>query len=96
MTGQSGVRLSLTALSLLTGIVTNRFSAAELAPVLPPANASRRRDLACSKHRYVQATPGFVAQYSGPNSLDDHGEIRDTVSFDLVCRRQLCRAPWPN
>jgi high affinity Mn2+ porin len=78
------------ALSLLTGIVTNRFSAAEPAPVLPPANAQpptwtwhvQNTDI-------VQATPGFVAQYSGPNSLDDHGEIRDTVSFDLYADVQL-------
>lgn len=37
----------------------------------------------------VQATPGFSAQYSGPNSLDKNGEIRETVSFDLYAGVRL-------
>jgi high affinity Mn2+ porin len=31
----------------------------------------------------VQATPGFAAQYSGPESLNEQGEIQHTISFDL-------------
>src|ERR1700731_2229059 len=31
----------------------------------------------------IQGDPGFQAKYSGPNSLDSKGEIRETVSIDL-------------
>jgi high affinity Mn2+ porin len=37
----------------------------------------------------VQATPGFSSQYSGPNSLDASGEIRETMSFDLYAGARL-------
>jgi len=35
-----------------------------------------------------QGDPSFPAKYSGPNSLDQHGEIKETVSVDLYggCR----------
>jgi high affinity Mn2+ porin len=39
----------------------------------------------------VQGDPGFHAQYSGPNSLDSHGEIRETVSLDLLAGVRLWR-----
>jgi hypothetical protein len=32
----------------------------------------------------VQGDPGFAAKYSGPNSLHDGGEVRETVSLDLL------------
>ncbi len=37
----------------------------------------------------VEATPGFAAPYSGPNSLDPRGDIRETVSFDLYAGMRL-------
>ncbi len=37
----------------------------------------------------AQATPGFSARYSGPNSLDKKGEIRETMSFDLYAGARL-------
>ena len=37
----------------------------------------------------IQATPGFPAKYSGPNSLNSQGEIRDTVSLDLMAGLRL-------
>ena len=39
----------------------------------------------------VQGDPGFSAKYSGPNSLDSHGEIRETVSLDLLAGVRLWR-----
>lgn len=39
----------------------------------------------------VQGDPGFRADYSGPNSLDSQGEIRETVSLDLFAGVRL----WP-
>lgn len=39
----------------------------------------------------VQGDPPFRAKYSGPNSLDSRGEIRETVSLDLYAGARL----WP-
>ena len=39
----------------------------------------------------VQADPGFPAGYSGPNSLNSKGEIRETVSLDLYAGARLWR-----
>jgi high affinity Mn2+ porin len=37
----------------------------------------------------VQGYPGFSASYSGPNSLPDGGQIRETVSLDLIAGLRL-------
>ncbi len=39
----------------------------------------------------VQGDPGFHAKYSGPNSLNNHGEVRETVSLDLYAGIRLWR-----
>lgn len=39
----------------------------------------------------VQGYPSFPAQYSGPNSLPDGGETRETVSLDLMAGVRLWR-----
>ena len=39
----------------------------------------------------VQGDPGFPAKYSGPNSLANAGEIRETVSLDLTAGVRLWR-----
>jgi high affinity Mn2+ porin len=39
----------------------------------------------------VQGDPAFPAQYSGPNSLNSYGEIRETVSLDLFAGARLWR-----
>ena len=39
----------------------------------------------------VQGNLGFPAKYSGPNSLDSGGEIRETVSLDLFAGARLWR-----
>jgi high affinity Mn2+ porin len=39
----------------------------------------------------VQGDPGFSAQYSGPNSLPNGGETRETVTLDLMVGARL----WP-
>jgi high affinity Mn2+ porin len=38
----------------------------------------------------VQGYPGFPAKYSGPNSLPNGGETRETVSLDLMAGVRLC------
>ncbi len=37
----------------------------------------------------AQWHPGFTAEYSGPNSLDDHQELKETVSFDVYAGIRL-------
>jgi high affinity Mn2+ porin len=37
----------------------------------------------------IQGDPGFQAKYSGLNSLNNHGEVRETVSLDLYAGIRL-------
>src|SRR5215469_4487482 len=37
----------------------------------------------------VQGYPGFSAQYSGPNSLPSGGQIRETISLDVMAGVRL-------
>jgi high affinity Mn2+ porin len=39
----------------------------------------------------VQGYPGFSANYSGPNSLRPRGQVRETVSLDLLAGSRLWR-----
>lgn len=39
----------------------------------------------------LQGYPGFPAKYSGPNSLQSGGQVRETVSLDLLAGARL----WP-
>jgi high affinity Mn2+ porin len=39
----------------------------------------------------VQADPAFSAAYSGPNSLNPKGEVKETLSFDLYAGARLWR-----
>jgi high affinity Mn2+ porin len=39
----------------------------------------------------VQGYPGFPAEYSGPNSLRPGGEVRETISLDLLAGVRLWR-----
>jgi high affinity Mn2+ porin len=39
----------------------------------------------------VQGDPGFRAKYSGPNSLGKGGEVKETVSLDLLAGARLWR-----
>jgi high affinity Mn2+ porin len=39
----------------------------------------------------VQGYPGFPADYSGPNSLHSGGEVRETISLDLIAGVRLWR-----
>jgi high affinity Mn2+ porin len=74
---------------VVAGVAIGGF-AADAAADLPPADA---RPPTWNWHvqntDIVQATPGFSSQYSGPNSLDNRGEIRETVSFDLYAGARL-------
>ena len=39
----------------------------------------------------IQGDPDFHAPYSGPNSLNQRGEVRETISLDLLAGLRLLR-----
>ena len=64
--------------------------AAGTAADLQPADAQRQTwSWHVQNTDILQATPGFPSQYSGPNSLDDTGEIQHTISVDLFAGARL-------
>jgi high affinity Mn2+ porin len=66
------------------------LAASTVAADLPPADAPPQAwNWHVQNTDVVQATPGFSAGYSGPDSLDDKGEIRETMSFDLYAGARL-------
>src|SRR3569832_38745 len=52
---------------------------------------SSRWNLHLQNTDVVQGHPGFPADYSGPNSLKPHDEVKETVSFDLTVGARLWR-----
>ena len=71
------------------GVVMN-VSAAETAADLPsPDILPQNWSWHVQNTDIVQATPGFPAQYSGPESLNDMGEIQHTLSFDVLAGARL-------
>jgi len=65
-------------------------TAAAPAPVETPAAAQQQNwNFHAQSTDIVQAYPGFHAAYSGPNSLPDGGETRETVTLDLFAGARL-------
>lgn len=81
--------------ALITGAARSGSAAEPAAgssvPALPavPFPADQAWNWHLQNTDVVQATPGFSARYSGPNSLDKNGEIRETVSYDLYAGARL-------
>lgn len=71
--------------ALLAGGVAINCSAENLSSPAPPqaltedGAQSQNWNWHVQNTDIAQATPGFAAKYSGPNSLDDRGEIRETM-----------------
>jgi len=62
------------------------------APPIPPTSAAAKEQLwnLHTEATYVgQWHPGFPAQYSGPQSLDNHSATAETVDFDLFLGARL-------
>ena len=58
----------------------------------PPASAEEQLwNWHLQNTAIVQGDPGFPAKYSGPNSLLSGGEIRETISLDLIAAVRLWR-----
>jgi high affinity Mn2+ porin len=57
----------------------------------PAETAAQIWNLHFQSTAIVQGHPGFPAKYSGPQSLDSQGEIRQTVTADLFAGARLWR-----
>jgi high affinity Mn2+ porin len=83
----SGIALMVAGSKLAAASSSNSavVPATEIASEPPPQNWNwhvQNTDI-------LQGDPAFPARYSGPNSLDSQGEIRETVSFDLYAGVRL-------
>jgi high affinity Mn2+ porin len=59
---------------------------------LPPGEAKEEQwNWHVQNTDIVQGYPGFSSKYSGPNSLRPGGEVRETVSLDLLAGARLWR-----
>jgi high affinity Mn2+ porin len=58
----------------------------------PPEGREQRWNWHVQNTDIVQGYPGFSAKYSGPNSLRPGGEVRETVSLDLLAGARLWRS----
>ena len=61
----------------------------EDAAAAPPARTAPRWSLHVQNTDIVQGDPAFPAAYSGANSLDDRGEVKDTISLDVLAGARL-------
>jgi high affinity Mn2+ porin len=88
----TGVAVYLCALAPANS-QTNDVSPAGLKPALetPEPAAAESWNWHVQNTDIVQGDSGFPAQYSGPNSLDSRGELRETVSLDLYAGARLWR-----
>src|SRR5665213_1758089 len=71
----------------IAGAETNGLSATEK----PADGLSQNWNWHVQNTDIVQGYPAFAAKYSGPNSLPSGGEIRETVSLDVMAGVRL----WP-
>jgi hypothetical protein len=99
--GTSVVLASTAAMSALAAEISTNALADSTAPrvsngTLPapekPADAPAQNwNFHVQNTDIVQGYPGFSSQYSGPNSLPNGGESRETVSLDLMAGVRLWR-----
>src|SRR3974377_1140016 len=66
-------------------------TAARMTNNTPEGNQERSWNWHVQSTVIVQGDPSFPALYSGPNSLDRRGEIKETVSLDLFAGVRLWR-----
>ena len=75
--------------ALLFGVALQGYAAETATDLQPAAGQPQTWNWHVQNTNVVQATPGFFSKYSGPDSLDDKGEIQHTLSFDLFAGAQL-------
>jgi len=84
-----GVAPAWVAATLATGGAASR--AQDAAVAAPAKVAEQSWNWHVQNTDIVQGNPDFPAQYSGPNSLDSKGDLRETVSLDLYLGARLWR-----
>jgi high affinity Mn2+ porin len=84
---------TLTGFAAVTAAVADPSTNAPASAVIAPAATPEpeRWNWHAQNTDIGQVDPGFPAKYSGPNSLDSHGEFKETVSVDLYAGLRL----WP-
>jgi high affinity Mn2+ porin len=90
------VRLAATIVfAVLTAALVAAEEPATNALVAPTAGEQSPKEQVWNWHvqntDIVQGYPAFPARYSGPNSLPNDGEVRETVSLDLMAGVRLWR-----
>ena len=81
--------LSASALIAADGVDPNPFAAPSVAT--PATALSQTWNWHVQNTGIVQGYPGFSSRYSGPDSLPNGGQTRETVSLDLMAGVRL----WP-
>jgi high affinity Mn2+ porin len=79
--------LGIAAMVLNTPMIVHASSLAETNALPEPALWNWH----VQNTEIVQGYPGFSANYSGPNSLRPGGQVRETVSLDLLAGSRLWR-----
>jgi high affinity Mn2+ porin len=72
-------------------LLASRPFYAQDAPQSTASSHSQRWDFHFQSTLIGQGVLPFAAEYSGPNSLEPHGEVKDTLSFDITARVHLWR-----
>jgi high affinity Mn2+ porin len=76
---------------LSAAFAASAFSAIAVDATNPPAENQQNWNFHVQNTDIVQGYPGFSSQYSGPNSLPNGGQTRETVSLDLMAGVRLWR-----
>ncbi|HEV7926224.1 MAG TPA: carbohydrate porin, partial [Verrucomicrobiae bacterium] len=84
---------TLSGFAVVTAAVADPATNAAPGPAIGPAepNPPAWWNWHVQNTDIVQGDPGFPAKYSGPNSLNSQGEIRETVTLDLFAGLRLWR-----
>jgi high affinity Mn2+ porin len=83
--------LAIGATGLSGAIDAEANGPAAVGTALPATTAEQQWNWHAQSTVVGQGDPSFPAKYSGPNSLDNSGEIRETVSVDLYAGLRLWR-----
>ena len=79
------------ALSVTSALSATTLVAAEGVDTNSPAASAQNWNWHVQNTVIVQGYPGFASKYSGANSLPAGGEVRETVSLDLLAGIRLWR-----
>ena len=82
--------VSATALAAAEGVNANAPTASLMEA--PAGNSSQNWNFHVQNTDIVQGYPGFSSKYSGPNSLPNGGQTRETVSLVMCLIKDFTKA----